>query len=297
MQISTKQLQVFSKTAEQKTVSKAAEKLFMTQSAASMALSELEKSLDQKLFERQGRKLILNEQGIALLPKANEIVGRLKEIEEMFSVDSASHVSLKLGASSTIGNYFLPSLLGRFTEETMIRTPVLEIRNTQQILNSIENYELDFGFVEGHEIRESVQFFPWRKDRLILICSPRHELAQLEKITIEDLSRADWIMREKGSGSRSVFEGAIDGKLSNLNVVLELGNTEAIKGAVSSGFGMSCVSLMSVKKMLRNQELVALRAPFLNLHRDLYMVIHKKKYQSQVLRKAIEYWSRFSLST
>ena len=83
----------------------------------------------------------------------------------------------------------------------------------------------------------------------------------------------------------------------HLNVALELGNTEAIKGAVSSGFGISCISLMSVKKMLRYQELVALRAPFLNLHRDLYMVIHKRKYQSQVLKKAIDYWSRFSLTT
>ncbi len=294
MKLTLKQLEVFVQVTKLETVSHAAQSLFITQAAASMALAETEKLLGFKLFDRQGRKLILNENGRELLPKAIEVLEKVNEIEHQFS-ESPNKLSIHLGASSTIGNYFLANLIGRFQNEFPNIQPSLSISNTEKVLNQIENFELDLGFVEGYEIRPKLNFHKWRHDRLVIICSPNHPLANKDKITKKDLQTTDWILREKGSGSRSVFEAAIKGKLTNLNIILELENSEAIKQVITSGVGISCVSLLAVKKMLWNQEIVALRAPFLNLHRDLFMVTIKNKQFSNSMLSAIDFWARFSL--
>lgn len=290
--ITIRQLEVFAAIANKGNVTKASEQLFISQSAASMALAEFERQIGQKLFDRFGRKLVLNEAGRALLPKVIELLTRVDEIPAMFSPEGRlSFGSLEIGASSTIANYYIPSLLGEFTEnfpEIQLR---LEVGNTEQIINSLTEFKIDVGYIEGLCNHPQINCSLWREDQLVVFASPEHRLASKRRITLKDLSLERWILREKGSGTRVIFENAVAGKLDDLNIRFELGHTEAIKSAVKSNLGISCLSRLTVAESIRNGSLVELKTPFLNLRRNFYRLVHKEKYITNVLEKFMDFCS------
>ena len=150
MNITMRQLEIFTAIATYGNVTRAASELLLSQSAASMALAELENQLGQKLFSRNGKKLVLNEAGRALMPKAAELLERLAEIGELFNSGSSRFAgSIRVGASSTIGNYLIPQYLGRFVDKHPAVDIILEVGNTDQIINSLLDYKIDIGYIEG----------------------------------------------------------------------------------------------------------------------------------------------------
>jgi DNA-binding transcriptional LysR family regulator len=295
MDITFRQLQVFVAVARCGSVSQAASELFLSQPAASMAVAELEKLLGDKFFDRKGRKLHLNEKGRALLPLSFDIINRVDEIQRKFSRKSHQPAGIfKLGSSTTIGSYVLPQLLDVFIKEFPEIEVSMEVQNSDSIIKKILDFDIDMGIIEGLCHNSSIEVTPWRKDRLAVFCSPKHPLAQKEKVTIEDLSSAKWILRESGSGSRAVFENALTGVISNFNVILELGNTEAVKNAVESNIGISCLSIYTLERSIRHQELVELKTPFIDLSRFYYILVHKKKYKNQLLQSCLDFWGNYS---
>lgn len=274
-----RQVEVFVATAQKGSVTQAAAAIGMTQSAASMALADFERQLGSLLFDRIGRRLALNENGRMLYPKAVEMIERAQEIEGLFDGDGRA-VNLRLGASSTIGNYLLPRLIGQLRTQRPGSRIQLEVGTTQQVINSLLNFEIDVGFVEGPCMHADVEAIAWREDRLAVCTRLDDPLARPGGASIDTLRQAEWILRERGSGTREVVEQLLTSQLGDIRLAMELGGTEAIKRAVEAGIGISCLSLTALAGAIERGNLVAIETPFLKLTRSLHILLHKQKYRT-----------------
>jgi DNA-binding transcriptional LysR family regulator len=252
----------------------------MTQSAASMALADFENQLGTRLFDRIGKRLSLNEDGRVLYPQAVEMLERAQQMEQLFHT-SGRAVNLKLGASSTIGNYLLPQLIGRFRAERPGSRIELEVGNTQQVINSILRFDIDVGFVEGPCMNADIEATPWREDALAICAAPDHPLARPGAATLASLREADWILRERGSGTREVVEQLLTSQLGEIRLTMELGGTEAIKRAVEAGIGISCLPTIALSGSVELGNLVVIATPFLRLARTMHILLHRQKYRTE----------------
>lgn len=283
MKITIKQIEVFVAIAKSGNMTQAANSLFLTQSACSMALSTLETQLGGILFDRYGKKLVLNERGRILFPKAANILAQLTELQDLMTGKReeilAGHITV--GASTTIGNYVLPKIIGDFVVAHPRTKITLSIANTEQIIQKLLRFEIDIGMVEGNCCSDEIEVSSWQKDELIIVAPAKHFLAKKRKITYEHLQDAKWILREPGSGTRNKFEEAMN---NQIHPFLEFSNTEAIKQAVLAGVGISCLSKIVVSDLLNTNQVVELRLPSLKLTRDFYIILRKDKYQTMVLK-------------
>jgi DNA-binding transcriptional LysR family regulator len=275
-----RQIEVFVATTRKGSVTQAAASIGMTQSAASMALADFENQLGTRLFDRIGKRLALNEDGRVLYPTAVEMLERAQQMEQQFRTGGGA-VNLRLGASSTIGNYLLPQLIGQFRAARPGSRIELEVGNTQQVINSILRFEIDVGFVEGPCMNADIEAAPWREDALAICAPPDHPLAQPGAATLASLQQAEWILRERGSGTREVVEQLLTSQLGEIRLAMELGGTEAIKRAVEAGIGISCLPTIALTGSVGRGNLVVIPAPFLHLTRTLHIVLHRQKYRTE----------------
>jgi DNA-binding transcriptional LysR family regulator len=280
MAITLRQLEIFEKVANSEHVTKASEQLLLSQSAVSMAIAELEKFAGAPLFERRGRRLLLNDRGRRILPEVHEVLRRIGAIEQ-FLYESVGEPAgtLKVGASTTIGNYLLPLIVGEFSRQYPRAKALLYVGNTQQIEAAVENGEYDLGLIEGPSHLSTLTSTPWKEDELVVIAGQEHPFAQTKKASINMLGNAPWIMREKGSGTREIFEAAMDAEGIKYSIAMELGHTEAIKKAVEAGLGVGCLSRMAVQRELDNGWLVEVSST-LNLRRDLIILTRENGYRT-----------------
>lgn len=285
MKITLKQLALFQAIAKFENVTQAAEAQFLTQSATSMALSSLENQLGQPLFDRVGKKLLLNANGKHILPKVVEIIDRAKELEVALKA-SPTHLpgTLKIGASSTIGNYVLPKIICQFMAKYPAVKVKLQVGNTEQIIHELLKFNIDIGFIEDSCHEPHIKSSIWQHDKLILFASPNYWLANKKRINLHDIQQAEWILREQGSGTRSVFEKAMGNEIKNLSIILELGSTEAIKQAVKENIGMSCLSKSTLAAEIAAGELVEIPCKSLTVTRHFYRIIHAVKYETEIMK-------------
>lgn len=278
--ITFRQLQVFVSVARSGTVRAAACQLFMSQSATSQSLAELEQRLDVVLFERLGRRLELNDAGHRLLPQAEKVLNGMAElVDTAQDPKGAIHGTLHVAASNTIGTYLLPMLAGQFVDTHPAADLQLRLRNTQGVMRDIQSFEADLGLIEGQCTESRLVSEVWRQDEMVIVCSPRHSLAKKEILGEDELQSAQWILREPGSGSRAIFESAIHPHVERIKVRMELDQHEAIKQAVRVGFGLGCLSRLSVAEELARGDLVSLKSP-LHLTRAFSLVWHPERYRS-----------------
>ncbi len=282
MRFSLRQLQVFTEVARGESVSRAAEALAMSQSAVSGSLLELERQFDVRLFERVGKRLRLSELGRSLRPGAEALCQQALELEQGFA-GRADAGELRVGATLSIGNYLCAPLMARFGREHPGSSVTLRVANTAEIARSVKNFEIDVGLVEGELTDPELEVTRWRRDELVVFCSPKHPFAKRRKLTDADLVKAQWIVREHGSGTRQAFEQAMHGVLAELQVVLELGHTEAIKSAVKAGLGVGCVSRIALVDAFRHKSLVPCAVPARDFRRWFYFLVHRQKFQSRAL--------------
>jgi DNA-binding transcriptional LysR family regulator len=284
MAISIRQLEIFEKVASSGQATKAAEKLLLSQSAVSMAIAELERFSGAPLFERRGRKLLLNDRGRLILPEVHEVLRRVALIEQLLN-DSVGEPAgvLNVGASTTIGNYLLPLIVGDFTRLYPKARALLHVGNTRQIETSVEIGEYDLGLIEGPSHLSSLTATAWKQDELVVIAGKEHPLAQAGEVSLNMLENAPWIMREKGSGTREIFEAAIAAKGIRYSIAMELGHTEAIKKAVEAGLGAACLSRMAVQRELDNGWLIEVNTP-LDLKRILTVVTRGSEHQTALMK-------------
>lgn len=288
MSLSLRQLEIFEKIASTGSVTRAGEELLLTQSAVSMALSQLEQLSSVPLFERSGRRLVLNDAGRLLLKEAREILRVVKRVEQQLQGDSGELVGeLLVGGSTTIANYLLPSLLGAFARQYPMTRVQLRVGNTQQVADWLESGELDIAFVEGPCHSHGLVAVHWRDDELVVVVGAEHSWGREKRVTLEQLAAAPWIMREKGSGTREIFEDAMERADISYRIALEFGHTEAIKNGVAAGLGVSCLSRIAVDRELEYGRLVEVTSPLL-LGRSLTLLKRRNSCCTALLDAFLE---------
>ena len=291
MPITFRQLEIFIAVAETQQVTRASKKLFLTQSAVSMALGELENQLGAPLFDRRGRSLLLNDRGRYLLPMAKDITFQVWNIESMLNEKRELIAgSLEIIASSTIGNYVLPYLIGTFMRlhpETRIN---MLVANTKQAEKMVSQGVMDLGFVEGGISNDIVKAVPWFEDQLVVIFCPSHPLATKEKFEVpDDLQETVWVMREEGSGTAEIFKNKLDKHVVLLKIVTRMGHTEAIKKAVESGIGAACLSELTICREISQGWLKSLTIEGIDMHRQLRIIQHRDKVTTRLMDEFLSF--------
>ncbi|MDF1630051.1 MAG: LysR family transcriptional regulator [Alcanivoracaceae bacterium] len=285
MKYTLRQLEVFLAIARQQHLTRAAESLAMSQSAASSALRELEQQFGIRLFDRVGKRLQLNESGQLIRPRAEALLAEAMALQQSLDVHSEAG-RLKVGATLTIGNYLAVGIMARYMNEPGAGRVSLDVGNTEEIAAKVANFEADIGLIEGELHHPDILLTPWQDDELVVFCAPDHPLAGRPALDDRDLLEGTWIVREPGSGTRQTFNRALHGLLPQLNILLELQHTEAIKRAVEAGLGIGCLSKVTLTEAFRRGSLVPLPVPGRDFRRQFYFALHRHKYVSA----GIERW-------
>ncbi|MGF1719893.1 LysR substrate-binding domain-containing protein [Vibrio kyushuensis] len=286
--ISLKQLKVFTTVTQHRTLTSASEALFLSKAAVSMALSELEKQIGHALFDRVNNRLIINQEGLKLLPLADELLHRVDDIDELFNHEQALTGQLRIGTSDTIGNHIAPKLLSGFRTKTNHLSQSLFISNSNLICQKLLDYELDLALIEGKTQHPQLLSTQFSEDEMCVICPIDFPHFDKENTLLSKLEHSQWILREAGSGSREFFLRVIAPRIERWHEAFELNTTEALINSVSSGLGLGCLSRLAAESALKDGRVKELKLP-LDMRRRFWLLVHKEKYQSPLLKSFIEF--------
>ncbi len=257
-----RRLQVFHTVARVMSFTKAAETLHMTQPAVTFQVKQLEDFFNTRLFDRTHNKITLTEAGKTIYDYSGQILDLYEKMNsDVREMTGEVTGTLVVGASTTVAEYMLPSLLGAFKKQYDDVNIRLQVGNTDAIVAMVENNMIDFGLVEAPVQNKNLDVHVCRIDEMQVICPKDHPLAKRDKVTIEEVRKYGYVSREEGSGSRAVINTYIREQglsYSDLKVVMELGSPEAVKMAVESDVGLAIVSRTTLAKELKLDTLKAI---------------------------------------
>ncbi|QNB46047.1 LysR family transcriptional regulator [Thermanaerosceptrum fracticalcis] len=286
-------IKVFLTVVEKKSFSKAAKALFLTQPAVSFQIQMLEEYYGTRLFDRVNRTINLTAAGELLLKYANEMSILQAQLErEMQELTGKIRGKLIIGASTTIGEWVLPIIVGSFKKKHSDVELSLEIHNTEDIEHRLLEGELDIGFVEGPVHGKEIVKEKFIDDELVLVIPPGHPLSKKEEVSVSDFVNYPFILREKGSGTRVVMEKALDlagYPHEKLDVIMEIGSTSAILEAVQKGLGISLVSKFAGKARKKAGFIDTVNIKDLKFHREFTLIYHRKKFRTQAVEEFLKY--------
>ena len=290
--MSDRRLQVFYTVAKLLSFTKAAETLHMTQPAVTFQVRQLEDHFNTRLFDRTHNKILLTDAGQKVYFYAEKIFELNSEMEHSLrALSEDTSGTLSIGGSTTIAQYTFPTLLKGFRE----KYPDLSIRiceaNTDGIVAKVESSMIDLGIVEAPVLNQDLDVEVFRADELVLITHPEHDLAKKKFVKPSDLKDLPFITREEGSGTKSViFDYFAKHKIdkNNLNVCMELGNSESVKGAVETGIGVSILSKTTIEKELQLNRLSYVPLDP-KLTRNFYFVKKRHKFRLKVTDELVNY--------
>jgi DNA-binding transcriptional LysR family regulator len=272
------QLKIFAAVAEFSHATRAAEKLHITQSAVSAAISALEKQHKIKLFNRVGRAIELSEVGRIFLEHAHDLLERAQAAERALDALGGRTIGqLEIAASQTIANYWLPRRLAAFHDVYPGINLNISIGNTRDVENLVDAGNADIGFVEGSIRSNKLKLDEVDQDQPVMVIQFRRWPSLGRGTRPIDLTSVPWVVREPGSGTRGILEKlAADGGLSwsDLNIILELSSNEAVREAVVAGIGAAVLSQHVVATAI---EAELLRALPLNMPPRKFMMVRRSK--------------------
>ncbi|EPF15883.1 MULTISPECIES: DNA-binding transcriptional regulator YeiE [Cedecea] len=285
MHITLRQLEVFAEVLKSGSTTQASQMLSLSQSAVSAALADLEGQLGVQMFDRVGKRLVVNEHGRLLYPRVVGLLEQAGEIEQLFREDNGA---IRVYASSTIGNYILPEMIARYRRDFPKLPLELSVGNSQDVINAVADFRVDIGLIEGPCHMSELVAEPWLEDELVVFASPGNSLVH-QPVTLESLAKQPWILRERGSGTREIVDYLLLSHLPMFQLGMELGNSEAIKHAVRHGLGISCLSRRVIAEQLESGSLVEVHVPLPRLVRTLYRIHHRQKHISNALLRFLRY--------
>jgi DNA-binding transcriptional LysR family regulator len=265
----------------------AAEALFMSQSAVSQAIAELEKYYDVRLFERLSRKLYLTQAGGKLLSYARHMIRMNLDVEkEMKALHESG--SIRIGASVTVGANVLPKLVSAFKRSNPETGIEVFEDNTEQIEKLILHDQIDIGLVEGETASPDIVNRPFMEDELVLICGAEHRFAAYSSIEPHELEKEEFIIREKGSGTRQTFEDVMTANRLSWKATWTCNNADTIKMAVAEGLGVSVISGRAVANEVASGVLCTTEIEGIRFERRFKIVYHKNKYLTEHMKKFMD---------
>ena len=282
-----RELELFYHLCEDPHISQLAKKLSISQSAISLAIKSLEENLSEPLFDRLGKKLILNERGRLFKQKSYKHFLALKDCEDLFKKDKISG-ELKIASSKTLGEFIMPQIIFEFINNNPQVRIKKDIKNSSQIVQMVLNGDIDIGIIEseceeGAIIKEKIG-----EDMLVVVTSDK-TLAGKE-LFIDKLYDRMWLIREKGSGTRELFLNSLEDVAKELVLKMEFTEFEEMKTLLEKNKNtIACISEIVVKKELQRKELYQLKLKNIDLKRDLHIIYHKDKYRSNLFNSFIEY--------
>ena len=268
-------LKVFQSVAYNLSFTKASNELFITQPAISKHIKELESEFEVKLFNRIGNKISLTPAGNILLAYTERIISLHNEIKfELSQLNGSTEGSLRIGASSTIAQYVIPAALAKFNK----RFPEIKLSlingNTESIENRLLKNEIDVGIVEGKPTNSDIRYSSFLNDELFVFTSAQNT-AIPNSVTNDEFLRLPLVLRERGSGTLEIIEKSLQqGQISpkQLNVLLFLGSTEAIKSFIKTGNGVGIVSRFAIEQELSNHIFRLINTSDLKFNRQFYFI-------------------------
>lgn len=283
------QLEVFIAVAEKENFSRAAEELHMTQPAVSQYIQGLEREIGTRLLERTNKYVRLNKAGEIVYDHAKEIVGLYTKMQRL--VDDLTNKTsgpLTIGASFTYGEYILPHIIARLLEQHPNVAPSVSIGNSSDIEDLVLKHQMDVGIVEGEFENKKLVIEPFADDNMYIIASPAHPLASKKSITAADLEQERWVIRERGSGTRTAVDklfGKLDIKPANY---MEFGSIQLIKESVEAGLGISLLSQWAIQKELNAGVFTINKMEGLPFVRK-FSIITASKYRTKALDTFLEF--------
>lgn len=287
-----RRLQVFHAVAKHLSFTKAAEALFMTQPAVTFQIRQLEEHFDTRLFDRAHGRIALTTAGQVALEYAERILEMSAELDTRLKELSGQVAGpLLIGASTTIAEFLLPQVLGEFKSRYPGVVPRLFVANSEAVQARIAERTLDLGFIEGESHLPSLVTDTCSEDELQVVCAPTHPLAKAGAVAPKMLTEHAYISREPGSGTREVIDHYLQkaGVAPDaLQVVMELGSPEALKGLAATGLGFTIMSRITVAKEIRLGQLV--RVPLApRLTRRLSVVYPKERFHSRLVNSFVQF--------
>ncbi len=284
-------LKIFCTVAETKSFTKTSRIVHLSQPAVSLQIQSLEEFFETKLFDKTGKQVSLTPAGKILYEHAVHIMGHYNEvIKEINKLTGMMKGAVAIGASTTLGNYILPRIITDFKRLHPKIKIKLRIGNTERIEDLMHSGFLDFGIVEGKTSRTNTKTEKVISDQLVLIVHPKHPLARKRSVSVLDLMREPFIIREQGSGTRQHIEKFLDNNginIRDLHVALIMGSTESIKAAVEAGTGIAILSMWAVKKEVEDRRLKTLNLREGGIPRELTLIYSKKPRLSHADKELI----------
>lgn len=277
-------LAIFDAVAREGSVTKAGERLRISQPAVSRQLKQLEEALGAQLVDRLPKGVRLTAAGELLSGYSRRVFALADEAEQAVAeLQGLKRGSLTIGASTTIGIYFLPELLAGFRKRYPKIDLHMEVSNTRVIQQYLMEHRVDVAVTEGFVHWPELDARVFLVDEIVPIVAPGHPLASAGKVTLRQFCAEPLIMREKGSGTREVIEEALGRKGLEVRPVMDLGSTEAIKRSVAAGVGVAFVSALTIEQEVRDKRLATFRLHDCRLHRSLHLV----QARDRVVSKAV----------
>jgi DNA-binding transcriptional LysR family regulator len=264
-------IKVFYEVAKTLSFTKAANALFISQPAVTKHIQALENEFGLPLFIRKGNRIYLTSAGKDLFYYAEQVEKLHQNLNDRFNLyRNEKSGELKIGASTTIAQYVLPSILAAFKNKYPNINIYLTTGNSELIANNLIKNEIDLGLVEGRVKNHDLKYEIFLQDELTLVTSSKNKSSTANEITIEQLKKLPLVLRERGSGTLEVFEYELKKhkiKLNDLNIVMYLGSTEAIKNYIANSNAYGVISVQAIKKELENNSLISIKAKHLKVVR------------------------------
>jgi DNA-binding transcriptional LysR family regulator len=286
--VNYEKLRTFITVSEKKSFSEAARVLFLSQPTITSHIKSLEEHLKTTLFERSTKQVELTQSARVLYKYAKDIIKLIENAEkEVISMSDTVYGDLLVACSLTIGENILPQVLGAFKIDFPLIQVSIDITNTNQILTKIKDRVYDIGLIEAPVEDPDVILEPFLEDELVLIASPNYFEKDKISLYVEELLEHPLILRERGSGTRTVMNQHLLKAGVNpeqLQIYLELGSTEAVKSAVEAGLGISIISKSAIKKELKLGILETFPIKDITFSRYFYIVYHR----DAILKSTVE---------
>lgn len=277
-------LKIFVTVVEHKSLSRAAEELYLSHPTVSLQIQSLEEEIGEKLVDSTSNHLELTQSGEIYYAYAKQILHlHDKAKQEIKQISNVLTGSLKVGASYTIGEYILPFVVAEFAAHYPKVEIETSIANTREIFQAVQANHLDFALVEGEVNHSDIKVRALIEDEIILVVPYQHPLARLPIVTSEHLQDQVWILRESGSGTRAFSDKLIKEWGINVRKSYIFGSGQAVKQAVTAGLGIALVSRWIVRKELSAKELKSIRIKGKRLTRSLYLIGPKNHETSEAM--------------
>ncbi len=290
-------LKVFCTVAERGSFTKASRIVHLSQPAVSLQIQSLEEFFETKLFDKTGNQVNLTAAGKILYEHAKHIMGHYNEVtKEINKLTGKMKGAVALGASTTLGNYILPQIITEFKKIYPKIKIKLRIGNAARIEDLLQSGFINFGVIEGKTSRSTTKTEQLTSDRLTLVVHPKHILARKRAVSILDVAREPFILREQGSGTRQNIEKFLDKhglNVNDLHVALIMGSTESIKSAVEAGTGIAILSRWAVRKEVEDGRLKTVNFKEGSFTRDLMLIFSKKPLLSHADKELLLFIKNF----